>query len=274
MENSIEVKNKKFRNPFPAVGKVFKYEMISAGRIILPVYALLLVLSLIIGIFVMNSDLDFTGEGPFGIVKTAIFVLTIILYVVMIVIIFSIIERRFKKSMLGDEGYLNMTLPVTIGEHLWGRYLADFVWALSYAVVMTIAVMLMFIQGWGDLPEVIPQFLSEAAEFKLKHGISYGQIFCCLFVNALIFFMLICLFIYMTETIIQLVGKHRTLMAILVFVVVFMLFHNIAELIFDGFNMENVRIGLFWGFAIYNLVWCAILSVITRCVLMFKLNLE
>ena len=78
----MENKNTKFRNPFPAIGKVFKYEMISAGRIILPVYALLLVLSLIIGIFVLDSELDFTGEGAIGFVKTAIVVLTIILFIV------------------------------------------------------------------------------------------------------------------------------------------------------------------------------------------------
>jgi hypothetical protein len=270
----MENKKMKFRNPFPAVGKVFKYEMISAGRIILPVYALLLVLSLIIGVFVMEPEFEFSGEGPLGIVKTAIVVLTIILFVVMIVIIFSIIERRYKKSMLGDEGYLNMTLPVTIGEHLWGRYLADFVWALSYAVVMCFAILLVVIRGWNQIPDFLSHFFSESAAFKLEHGFGYGYIFCSCFINAVIFFMLVCVFIYMTETIIQLVGKHRTLISILVFVVVFMLFQNIAEAIFNGFHDFDFNIGVVWGVALYNFVWCAILSVITRVVLMYKLNLE
>ena len=269
----MENKNTKFRNPFPAIGKVFKYEMISAGRIILPVYALLLVLSLILGVFVMDSNFDFSGDGALGFVKTAFLILTIILFIVMIVIIFSIIERRYKKSILGDEGYLNLTLPVTIGEHLWGRYLADFVWALSYAVIMIVAVMLVGIRAWGEIPEAWSQFLSASAKFKLENGYGFGYIICCSFTNAVIFFMLVCVFIYMTETIIQLIGKHRTLMSILVFVVVFMLFQNIAELIFKGIN-SIPSAGVFWGLALYNLVWCAILSVINRVVLMYKLNLE
>ncbi len=275
MENTMEKKNKKFRNPFPAVGKIFKYEMISAGRIILPVYALLLVLSLFIGIFVMSSDFDFDGNGALGIFKTAIVILTTILFVVMIVIIFSIIERRYKKSILGDEGYLNLTLPVTVGEHLWGRYLADIVWALSYAVIMLLAVALIFIRGWNQIPQAFSKFLQSSAEFKLQYGYGYGYIFCCSFINCLIFFMLICVFIYMTETIIQMIGKHRTLMSILVFVVVFMLFQNIAELVFKGYEgMTDFKAGLLWSISLYNFVWCVILSVITRLVLMYKLNLE
>ena len=275
MENTMEKKNKKFRNPFPAVGKIFKYEMISAGRIILPVYALLLVLSLFIGIFVMSSDFDFDGNGALGIFKTAIVILTTILFVVMIVIIFSIIERRYKKSILGDEGYLNLTLPVTVGEHLWGRYLADIVWALSYAVIMLLAVALIFIRGWNQIPQAFSKFLQSSAEFKLEYGYGYGYIFCCSFINCLIFFMLICVFIYMTETIIQMIGKHRTLMSILVFVVVFMLFQNLAELVFKGYEgMTDFKAGLLWSISLYNFVWCVILSVITRLVLMYKLNLE
>lgn len=275
MENTMEKKNKKFRNPFPAVGKIFKYEMISAGRIILPVYALLLVLSLFIGIFVMSSDFDFDGNGALGIFKTAIVILTTILFVVMIVIIFSIIERRYKKSILGDEGYLNLTLPVTVGEHLWGRYLADIVWALSYAVIMLLAVALIFIRGWNQIPQAFSKFLQSSAEFKLEYGYGYGYIFCCSFINCLIFFMLICVFIYMTETIIQMIGKHRTLMSILIFVVVFLLFQNLAELVFKGYEgMTDFKAGLLWSISLYNFVWCVILSVITRLVLMYKLNLE
>ena len=274
----MENKKMKFRNPFPAIGKVFKYEMISAGRIILPVYALLLVLSLIIGIFVLDSELDFTGEGAIGFVKTAIVVLTIILFIVMIVIIIGIIERRYKKSILGDEGYLNLTLPVTIGEHLWGRYLADFVWGLSYAVVMVIAVMFVGIRGWNQLPQGISEFIASSAKFKLQNGFGYGYIFWCSFINAMAFYMLVCVFIYMTDTIIQLIGKHRTLMSILVFVVVFLLFQNLADLIFhssfESMGSGIIKARLFWGIALYNLVWTAVLSVITRLVLNYKLNLE
>ena len=216
MENT----NKKFRNPFPAVGKVFKYEMISGARIILPLYAVLLVLSLIIGVFALNNSLEFEQtEGFVNAVKVIIVVLDSILSVITFVIVLCIIERRFKKSMLGDEAYLNLTLPVSIGEHLWGRYLADLVWAVSYGITMLLSVLLIFIRVWNEI--TIEGFFGDIAniltDFYRTNGYSLPAVIIMLMLNALVFFMLICVFSYMTESILQIIGKHKTLFSILIF---------------------------------------------------------
>ena len=272
----METKNKKIRNPFPAIGKVFKYEMISVGRMILPVYAVLLALSLIIGVFVMNNNLDFDSNGDFGVVKAIILMFAIILFSVMIVILFSVIARRFKKSILGDEAYLNLTLPVSIGEHLCGRYLANFVWGLSYAIVMVASVLLILIRGWN---RAIPRLLEKTAEFKLEYEVGFGYFFCNLLIHALIFFMLICVFIYVTGTIIHLIGKHKTLTAVLSFATVFTLYHNIAQMLFQGlfYDSENGFLAftkIFIRMDIYDIVWICTLSIITRLILTYRLNLE
>ena len=47
---------KKIRNPFPQVWKVFKYEILNSYRVLLPVYAVLLGVSLIAGIVVFRDD--------------------------------------------------------------------------------------------------------------------------------------------------------------------------------------------------------------------------
>ena len=272
-------KDMELRNPFPAVLKVFKYEMISVARMILPVYAVLVALSLIIGVFVMDSNLDIEPEGQFGFVKTIIVMLAIILFSVMVVILLSIIARRFKKSVLGDEAYLNFTLPVTVGEHLCGRYLANFVWCLSYAFISIFSVLLVFIRGWGKAPEAISKFLAKSAEFKLTHGFGFGYIFWNSLIHAIIFFMLISVFIYATNTIIHLIGKYKTLIAVLCFSGNFTIYHNVAQLIFKGM-FENIPDGavaftkLIIGLDIYDIVYICILGIITRLLLTYKLNLE
>ena len=273
------LKDIKFRNPFPAVGKVFKYEMISIGRMILPIYAVLAALSLIIGLFVMDSNLEIEPEGQFGFVKMIVIMLAVILFSVMVVILLSIIARRFKKSVLGDEAYLNFTLPVTVGEHLCGRYLANFVWCLSYAVISIVSVLLVFIRGWGKLPEAFSKFLAKSAEFKLMHGFGFGYIFWNSLIHAIIFFMLISVFIYTTETIIHMLGKHKTLIAVLCFSGIFTIYHNIAQLIFRGMfnNAEDNAIAfrnLIIGFDIYDIVYICVLGLIIRLLLTYKLNLE
>ena len=275
MENT----NKKFRNPFPAVGKVFKYEMISGARIILPMYAVLLVLSLIIGVFALNNNLEVDqGEGFVNAVKVIIMVLDSILSVVTFVIVLCIIERRFKKTMLGDEAYLNLTLPVSVGEHLWGRYLANIVWAVSYGITMLLSVLLIFIRVWNEI--TFEGFFGDIAniltDFYQTNGYSLPAVIIMLILNALVFFMMISVFSYMTESIIQIIGKHKTLFSILIFAVIFFLFTNLLQVFVTDFidSHSFFKVSYLWSPLLYNLAWTVLFSIVTRLILTFKLNLE
>lgn len=276
---TMENTNKKFRNPFPAVGKVFKYEMISGARIILPMYAVLLVLSLIIGVFALNNNLEVDqGEGFVNAVKVIIMVLDSILSVVTFVIVLCIIERRFKKTMLGDEAYLNLTLPVSVGEHLWGRYLANIVWAVSYGITMLLSVLLIFIRVWNEI--TFEGFFGDIAniltDFYQTNGYSLPAVIIMLILNALVFFMMISVFSYMTESIIQIIGKHKTLFSILIFAVIFFLFTNLLQVFVTDFidSHSFFKVSYLWSPLLYNLAWTVLFSIVTRLILTFKLNLE
>lgn len=276
---TMENTNKKFRNPFPAVGKVFKYEMISGARIILPMYAVLLVLSLIIGVFALNNNLEVDqGEGFVNAVKVIIMVLDSILSVVTFVIVLCIIERRFKKTMLGDEAYLNLTLPVSVGEHLWGRYLANIVWAVSYGITMLLSVLLIFIRVWNEI--TFEGFFGDIAniltDFYQTNGYSLPSVIIMIILNALVFFMMISVFSYMTESIIQIIGKHKTLFSILIFAVIFFLFTNLLQVFVTDFidNHGFFKVSYLWSPLLYNLAWTVLFSIVTRLILTFKLNLE
>lgn len=275
MENTIKT-NKKFRNPFPAIGKVFKYEMISAGRIILPLYAILLVMSLIIGLFIMDNNLEVHSIGLFGTAKTIMVILTFILYVVLFVVTISIIEKRYKKSMLGDEAYLNMTLPVTVGEHLWGRYLADMIWGIAYGIISLLSGAFILIKGWNQLPKVFSELGKVMAEFKMANGYSIISCILAMCFAGVAIYMLICIFSYMCNSVTNLVEKKRTLISILIFAVSFILYTNLAHLFF-GNAFEGVDVfplSFVMLFAFYNICWSAVFSIITRVILNKSLNLE
>lgn len=278
MENTNKT-NKKFRNPFPAVGKVFKYEMISGARVILPLYAVLLVLSLIIGVFALDNNLEIAEtESYANIIKGVIVVLDSILSVVTFVIVLCIIERRFKKSMLGDEAYLSLTLPVSIGEHLWGRYLADLVWAASYGITILFSAFLVVIRKWHEFrfSRFFEDIMTTLNEFKVIHGYSLAYMIFMILLNALVFFMLICVFSYMTESILQLIGKHKTLFSILIFAGIFIIFTNFFQICVDGFidDYSVFKTQFMVIPLIYNICWTVLFSVITRLILTYKLNLE
>ncbi|MDD5929014.1 MAG: hypothetical protein PUC37_04320 [Spirochaetales bacterium] len=268
MENTKKI----VRNPLLAVGKVFKYEIICGARIIVPMYIILLSLSLIIGIFIMNKDLNFSNN-VLDVFKAFIFILTCIMYFVMFVVTIWQIEKRFKKSLLGDEAYLNFTLPVTVGEHLWGRYLADAVWAVSYAVVSVISFMLMVIKGWNKIPEFLRLFSMHFDEFSDSLHSSVGSFVLMACLNAFMIFMLICVFAYMASAVSNLIGKHKSLISILLFIVCFILYSNISNCIFRSLEIYSASYVLLGSF-LYNLVWTIIFSIVTRIIFYNRMDLE
>ena len=133
------MENKKtIRNPFPWIGKVFKYEMKHSVRILLPVYIAIIAIALITGLFIpLNNDgnLDFNfsynidgNENVMNGLAGFFFLIYWVIIIVAGVVTIGVISKRFKNGLLGDEAYLNLSLPVTIGEHLWGRILMILSW--------------------------------------------------------------------------------------------------------------------------------------------------
>ena len=97
---------------------------------------MLLGVSLIAGIVVFRDDsLDIFENNSDNLIRGIILMVAFVLFIASFVVSIFIIEKRFQKGMLGDEAYLNLSLPVTMGEHVWGRALAAFVWALGYVLI-------------------------------------------------------------------------------------------------------------------------------------------
>ena len=180
--------------------------------------------------------------------------------------------------MLGDEAYLSLTLPVSIGEHLWGRYLADLVWAASYGITILFSVFLVAIRKWHEIrfSRFFEDIMTTLNEFKVIHGYSLAYMIFMILLNALVFFMLICVFSYMTESILQLIGKHKTLFSILIFAGIFIIFTNFFQICVDSFidDYSVFKTQFMVIPLIYNICWMLLFSVITRLILTYKLNLE
>ena len=48
--------------------------------------------------------------------------------------------QRFYKSLLRDEGYISMTLPVSVDAHIWAKLLTSFAWFALEAILSVLAV--------------------------------------------------------------------------------------------------------------------------------------
>lgn len=137
------------------LNKLLKYEFKSTGRTFLPIYGALLITAFLTRLFVFNKDFSnsfFLGifqvviSSLFGFLLMAVFILTLVVSL-----------QRFYKNLLGEEGYLSMTLPVRPWQHILCKSLTSLVWYIFSSIAAILAfVILAYEKGMlGDFFKAI-----------------------------------------------------------------------------------------------------------------------
>jgi len=114
--------------------KLMKYEFMAMGRIFLPLFGALLVISLINGI--LGS---FGLDTPAGIGVAV----AVLLIVGIVVITFILIIQRFWTNLLSNEGYLMMTLPVSTDRIILSKLFTATVLSVVSTIVVFCSILLM-----------------------------------------------------------------------------------------------------------------------------------
>ncbi|MDD4796374.1 MAG: hypothetical protein PHO66_01235 [Eubacteriales bacterium] len=128
------------------LGKLLRYEIKSTARLFLPLYAALAVLGLLNRLFLSISRLpaaSFVLSLPAA-TGTAIYALTVMAAFVMT---FVVMIQRFYKSLLGDEGYLMFTLPVSPAQHLVAKLTVSCLWIFASMAVTAVSLLIMLANG-------------------------------------------------------------------------------------------------------------------------------
>ncbi len=257
------------RNPFPWIGKVFKYEMKHSVRILLPVLVAILAIALIAGLCIPRTsdgymDMNFTfnvngSENVMDGLAGFFFMIYWVLVVVSAVVTISVITKRFKNGLLGDEAYLNLTLPVTIGEHLWGRICTVIVWDLIYTAVMLLSFILVFIKNLSLI------HLDEGWQF----------VFIGLILLDMAWSLCLIALIYLVNALGHLSKKHRVLVKIASLIIIISVTSRLLGSInFDFLNETYNATGLLYWNACFGMILTAIYGTATYFILKLKLNLE
>ncbi|MCL1891136.1 MAG: hypothetical protein FWG00_03855 [Coriobacteriia bacterium] len=146
------------------LGKLLKYEFKATSRTFLLMYAGVLVLAMITAITSYFAPDIYTSTTP-GFAKNLSAImegLVVTLYIVAITALFVatlvIIVVRFYR-MLGDEGYLWFTLPVTADQHLISKLIVGTVWSLASFVVLLLSFLIL------ATPAGLPDIFKGIAEF-------------------------------------------------------------------------------------------------------------
>lgn len=116
------------------LGKLIKHEFRATGRILLPVYlVMLLTAALVRGFQVLTEQ----TAGEF---MRVLAVLSVLLFSAAVfggsILAFVLMIYRFYKNLMTDEGYLMFTLPVTTGQLIWSKMIVSAVWLLATAALV------------------------------------------------------------------------------------------------------------------------------------------
>ena len=181
--------------------KLLKYEWKACARICLPLYAVELLVAFINRL--LYSDIG--SKLLYGIPSIVMTMLYAAIMVALFVVTAVVLVQRFYKNLLGSEGYLMFTLPVSVSQHI-----------LSKAVMALVMGVLSFVAALVSID-------------LLSHGMSVGQGFVSLLRNlsaypsdipfmleGILWFVLTLacvLFVYLCIALGHLAKKHRLLMA-------------------------------------------------------------
>ncbi len=288
------------RNPFPKIGKVIKYDFKHSSRRLLPLYAALLVLGLLTGLFaepmgnrnwegttngnsyefhMSSSDANFSREMMFGLLIMAFMILS----VTTIVMTVTSIARRFSQSMLEDEAYLNLSLPVTMGEHLWGKFIMAFGWLFCCCIITSLSGLLCFIRM--DLPSIFAKISDSLPEFKDSlnyYGMSIGRLIGLAIMLSIAFAFFIITLIFVVNAISHLFKKSKGLVKFITVVVLFWINGWLFKLVptFDTRDfdvMQQVGGALTKSMCITALILLLVSAAyfaVTQYIFTKKLNLE
>lgn len=131
--------------------KLLKHEFRATGRIMLPLFGILLLVSV---------GANFSSRGMLNSDSSLLRTLGTIFIMLFIVVIFAVgiisfvlMINRFYKNLLQDEGYVMMTLPVCVHQQIWSKLIVSTVWFAATVVVIGLSccIMAFDIRFVGDL---------------------------------------------------------------------------------------------------------------------------
>lgn len=264
------------------LGKLIKNEFKATGRTFIPLYILMVVVSVCLKITLELSN----GSGADSMIVNMLGLLFLVTFVIAIMgVAFGtivIILKRFYDNMLKDEGYLSFTLPVTVGQHLTSKMFVSFVWVIVSALVIFLSAMILPL-GHGHIYAEFFSIIKDGFSTAVRNGYLYMVI-------EMILLLLLAIYTnimmgYTCFSVGQNLNKHRILGAFITYIGIYMvtqiIINSVSMVVLLGMDInEEVSImsSFFQPYMIYLLIFTAveavILTVTTHVMLSRRLNLE
>ncbi|OOM06654.1 ABC transporter permease [Clostridium saccharobutylicum] len=266
------------------LGKLMKYEIKATGRTLIPLYIALLAFALINKIFI--------GAGLANEIRnlgSIAFVLSILAYgftmAAVFIVTFFVIIQRFYKNLLGDEGYLMNTLPVSTASNITSKISIATFWNIISGIVAIISIIIIAFDA-NAFAKFFNYFFNSISQSFSEIGVELYIIIIEIIISILVQLIKSVTMIYASMSIGHLFNKHRILSSFGAFIALNIISATISSVIGITFSHSNIisllnNVESSWpvhvfllGTIIFNLIFFAAYFAITHYILKNKLNLE
>ncbi|MEG0292570.1 MAG: hypothetical protein RR495_07415 [Anaerovoracaceae bacterium] len=260
------------------LGKLFKYENKALARVLLPMYGAWLVVSALLGFSIKFVENSAFIAGITGFMYSAVVIASVVLTIILII-------QRYYKNLLGNEGYLTLTLPVSTGKHLMSKSIIATVWGLIGIITGLLSMMIVFVSSTD--PALVGQFF-EQVFINLKHLATANNMLTLfeLIILTIVAVFLTIIKVYAAISVGHIFDNHRILISVaayLGFGVIELIIGNIlntfnfSENMFMIINGPGVQNGVNTVFSLGIIFFAVLASVyytLSYFIIKNKLNLE
>ena len=274
------------------LGKLLKHEFKATARTMLPMFGVVVLLSVLANLgFAQIADSENGAlDILFGLFIFAFFLGLFTMGVMAMVVMI----QRFYKNVLGDEGYLTLTLPVNVHEIVWSKLIVSFVWFLATGLIamaaVFVAVFTLTYTEFGEMFRSMPSFSEMLRLFFDQSGVTPWQLTSFILqVLAMIILssLTVCLHFYASMALGYSFSNNKLLLSVVFFIAISFFFSFVSSLLgifADGLAMTvTVEAGssvmatlqeLSLGSMIYTLIEGVVLYLLTTYCLKNRLNLS
>ncbi len=271
------------------LSKLMKHEFKATYKTFSTIYATLLLVSVLC---LVMSEFEVNNA-----VYDVLSILLTVAYTIGIAIVSTLstvlIINRFNKNLLGDEGYLMHTLPVSKGNLILSKWLVAGVWTIATTIIAMLAIFILMASEipYGEIIETVKSIYNAYDNFV--------PLILVVFITCIVVVMEQIILIFTAISIGQLWSKHKVLGAFIAYFVIYFIESTIVERVSTLFaaskmeelngTMESVNLATIDNalmdlgdflisymsvFALVCMAFSTIYFFICRFMLSHKLNLE
>jgi len=259
--------------------KLMKYEFMATGRIFLPLFAALIIISIV------NRLLSILGLNTTS-VSVIGTVVSVILMAGIAVLTFILTLQRFRNNLLSSEGYLMMTLPAKTDSLILSKLFVSAIWIVASVVVVTVSIMILAMTSFdfSDLVALIRNLIELLPRFSIRYVIYTAEALIGIVVSLFSGVLLL----YACLSLSMLVDKRRGLFAFGAYIVITTALQIIGAIIAGiaaALNITDLFDFSSWStfgqvqlvillILLADVILCAAFYFVTRYMLKRRLNLQ